>query len=269
MNDTRDYYVTFDLWETLLIDRHEFDSLRNNARINGMHAILSKLGMKITLDALRAAYDQSAVRLTEIWERAESTPVVEQLRMIIKAASQDKFDLPLDPSEIDKLEQAYVDPLFEFPPALNPDAILTLQSMRRRVRKIGLVSNTGRSPGVALRKLMSEHGILRYFDATVFSDEVGCRKPDRRIFEAAMQRLGATAERTIHIGDDPNADIRGAKQSGMLAILFDYPVPEEFKQSPNSLFALSRASQPSDPVVEPDAKVTSLSETLAFLDSLK
>jgi hypothetical protein len=55
----------------------------------------------------------------------------------------------------------------------------------------------------------------------------------------------------------------------MLAILFDYPVPEDFKQSPYSLFALARANHPSDPAVEPDAKVTSLSETLAFLDSLK
>ena len=261
--------MTFDLWETLIIDRGEFDSLRNNARINGMHEILSKLGLAIPLDALRKAHDQSAGQLMEIWERAESRSVSEQIQMIIKAASGNKLDLPQDPTAITQLESAYVDPLFNYPPALNSEAIGTLHAMRGRVRKIGLISNTGRSPGEALRRLMSEHGILHYFDATIFSDEAGFRKPDRRIFEAAMAQLGATPERTIHIGDDPNADIRGAKRSGMLAILFNSPVPEDFKRSPNSLFALTRANQPSNPVVEPDAKVSSLSETLAFLDSLQ
>jgi hypothetical protein len=54
----------------------------------------------------------------------------------------------------------------------------------------------------------------------------------------------------------------------MLAILFDYPVPEDFRKSRYSLFALARANQPSDAGVKPDAKVASLSETVAFIDSL-
>jgi putative hydrolase of the HAD superfamily len=116
---------------------------------------------------------------------------------------------------------------------------------------------------------MDECEILQFFDATIFSDEAGCRKPDKRIFQAAVAELGSTPERMIHIGDDPEADIWGAKQFGMRALLFDYPVPEEFKQVPTSLFALSRGDRRvPDSEIQPDARITSLKEALAFIDSL-
>jgi len=265
----RDYCVTFDLWETLFIDRHELDHERDRMRYEGLHQVLSSLDIEIPLDDLRGAYEESAHQFQSIWRRNESISATDQIRLIIREATRNAVDLPKDPSAVDMLQNAYVDPLFKFPPKLNDEAMATLEGMRGRVRKLGLISNTGRSPGAALRKLMGRYEILPFFDVTIFSDEVGCRKPDKRIFEAAVAQLGSNPARTIHIGDDPEADIWGAKQFGMRALLFDYPVPEGFKRVPTSLFALSRVDrQVPDSEIEPDARITSLKEALAFIDSV-
>ena len=84
-----------------------------------------------------------------------------------------------------------------------------------------------------------------------------------------MHRLGAEPGNTIHIGDNPEADVWGAKQAGMRAVLFDFPVPEEFIRQPGSLFALSRADRRvPDSEIKPDARITSLRDVLRFVDSL-
>jgi putative hydrolase of the HAD superfamily len=189
--------------------------------------------------------------------------------LIVQIASGNGTDLPQDSGVINRLERAYIEPLFTCPPTLNDDALVTLEGMRDRVRKVGLISNTGRAPGVALRELLQKLGILRFFDATVFSDEAGCRKPDKRIFDLAARELGAVLRNTIHVGDNPEADVWGAKQAGMRAVLFDYPIPEAFKQQPNSLFALSRTDrQVPDSEINPDVRITSLRDALLFVDSL-
>jgi FMN phosphatase YigB (HAD superfamily) len=167
------------------------------------------------------------------------------------------------------LQKAYIDPLFVFPPILKEDALDTLAGTRQRVRKIGLISNTGRSPGIALRQVLDNLGILRFFDALVFSDEAGCRKPDKRIFDLALRELGSQPSDTIHVGDNPEADLWGAKQAGLRAVLLDYPVPDELKRELGSLFALSRSdTHVPDSEIKADARIASLKEFLDFMDSL-
>lgn len=265
----QDYCVTFDLWETLFIDRHELDRDRDRMRYEGLHQVLSGLDIEVPLDSLRGAYEESARQLQGLWRRNESISVADQIRLIVREAAGDGLDLIENSQAIEMLQNAYVEPLFEFPPKLNVEAIATLKGMRERVGRVGLISNTGRSPGAALRRLMDKYEILHFFDATIFSDEVGCRKPEKQIFQTAIAQLGSSPDRTIHIGDDPEADIWGAKQFGMRALLFDYQVPEEFQREPTSLFALSRGDRRvPDSEIQPDARIASLKEALAFIDSL-
>lgn len=238
-------------------------------RCKGLQKVLSSLGLTLSLDGLYEAHEESAQQFQAIWRRNEHISTIDQIRLIVQIASANTLDLPRDSRVVDMLQNAYIEPLFAFPPRLSEDAIVTLEEMRDRARKIGLISNTGRSPGVALRKLMEKLGIIEFFDATLFSDEAGCRKPDKRIFDLAARELGTQPSNSIHIGDNPEADIWGAKQAGMHAVLFDYPVPEEFKRQPGSLFALSRADrQVPDSEIKPDARITSLKDVLGFVDSL-
>lgn len=226
------------------------------------------MGIDIPLEELQKAYGESAFQLEASWRRNEHVPTIDQIRLILDLAGVNR-EFRDDPETLRILEAGYVDPLLEVPPQLNSEAIDTLKGMQERVARIGLISNTGRSPGTALRRLMSKLGILQFFDSIVFSDEALCRKPDKRIFQRAARELGTDPAHIIHIGDNPEADVWGAKQAGMLALLYEYPVPEGFKRRPSSLFALSRTDRRiPDSEIMPDKRLRSLREALDFVDGL-
>ena len=60
-------------------------------------------------------------------------------------------------------------------------------------------------------------GLGDYFDFEITASGAGAAKPNPRIFAAAIDAAGVPAESILHIGDDPERDVRGALQQGMLA----------------------------------------------------
>lgn len=64
-------------------------------------------------------------------------------------------------------------------------------------------------------------GLIQFFDVIVCSEVVGKNKPDPLIFRHAMNEANAINTNSLMIGDDYHADINGAIQSGMQAVLFD------------------------------------------------
>lgn len=95
-------------------------------------------------------------------------------------------------------------------PPLHPDAV---EFLRRVDRPICCVSNADTKP---LMSAIKKHGLR--FDAIVSSEAVRCYKPDAPIFEHALDRLGISADRAIHIGDSLHSDIAGAKSAGITAV---------------------------------------------------
>lgn len=93
-----------------------------------------------------------------------------------------------------------------------------LEYLREKGYNIGLISNGFRE--VQYRKLKSSQ-IDGYFDVVVLSDDVGVNKPDRRIFDLALKKAGASASESVIIGDNPDADIAGAEMAGWRAIYFN------------------------------------------------
>jgi putative hydrolase of the HAD superfamily len=63
-------------------------------------------------------------------------------------------------------------------------------------------------------------GLADYFAPIVISGDYGFRKPDPRLFQAALNKLGIGPEEAIFIGNDRFRDIHGARQVGMKTILF-------------------------------------------------
>ena len=59
------------------------------------------------------------------------------------------------------------------------------------------------------------------FTAVIDSALVGHEKPDPRIFTCALERSGASPERTLHVGDLYHADVLGARAAGIHALLLD------------------------------------------------
>ena len=61
-------------------------------------------------------------------------------------------------------------------------------------------------------------GIESYFDTILISEAEQTRKPQPEIFQRAVSRLKATVDTSVYIGDNPQADIIGAKNAGMKAV---------------------------------------------------
>jgi putative hydrolase of the HAD superfamily len=89
---------------------------------------------------------------------------------------------------------------------------------------ISLLSNTGFIKGPTLRKVLQALQLDTYLDFQLYSDEAGLSKPNPDFFRLMLdtleqQRPRIDPSRIIHIGDNPNADIAGAKAAGIHSLL--------------------------------------------------
>jgi putative hydrolase of the HAD superfamily len=92
-----------------------------------------------------------------------------------------------------------------------------LEALRGRGLKLGLVSNAF-DPGWLLHRDLEQMGLAERLDFSVFSSEVGKRKPHPAIFERALEALAVTAEDTVFVGDRLYEDVRGAAELGMTTV---------------------------------------------------
>lgn len=65
---------------------------------------------------------------------------------------------------------------------------------------------------------LSVIGLDHYFEATLAAREAGMLKPDPRIFDVLLQRAGLRHAEAAHVGDDPEADVEGARSAGVLPV---------------------------------------------------
>lgn len=84
--------------------------------------------------------------------------------------------------------------------------------------KIGVISNGFK--GIQYNKLKSA-GLDGWFDNVVLSDEIEVNKPDRRLFDYALQKAGTTARESVIIGDNRSTDIYGGARAGWQTIYFN------------------------------------------------
>jgi 2-haloalkanoic acid dehalogenase type II len=61
-------------------------------------------------------------------------------------------------------------------------------------------------------------GIGQYFEMGLAAREAGMLKPDPRIFEILLERVGLGAHEVVHVGDDAEADVEGARAAGVLPV---------------------------------------------------
>ena len=101
---------------------------------------------------------------------------------------------------------------------LFPKTIDTLKELKNRNYSLHIITNGFEE--VQYIKL-KESLLDSYFDIIVCSEHIGFNKPDKRIFQHAMNQANAKVFESVMIGDDLKIDILGANQIGMEAILFD------------------------------------------------
>ncbi len=83
-------------------------------------------------------------------------------------------------------------------------------------------------------------GLKKYFDQIIISEEVGFNKPDKLIFDFAMNKCNALHHECLMVGDDFEADIIGAKNASIKAIFLNR---KSLKFEDNSINEISSLNQ--------------------------
>jgi putative hydrolase of the HAD superfamily len=90
-----------------------------------------------------------------------------------------------------------------------------LAGLRRRGYRLGIITNWDPSA----RRLLAEHGLDGFFEQVVVSSEVGCEKPDSRIFDLAAEAAGVRPAECLYVGDNYYVDTVGARAAGMESVV--------------------------------------------------
>ena len=80
------------------------------------------------------------------------------------------------------------------------------------------------------RSELHKVGLLGYFDPIVVSGDYGYRKPDRRLFQFALDGMGVPAGNALYVGNDMYRDIYGAREAGLATVMFDSDQGEKIYQ---------------------------------------
>jgi putative hydrolase of the HAD superfamily len=97
----------------------------------------------------------------------------------------------------------------------DPDVVPTLKALSEKSYKLGIVSN-GRA--VKQWEKIIRMGVQSYFQTVVISEDVGCEKPDPKIYSVALAKLHVPPQNAMYVGDDPASDILGANRAGLISI---------------------------------------------------
>jgi putative hydrolase of the HAD superfamily len=97
---------------------------------------------------------------------------------------------------------------------LAPGAREALDALRGRGLPMAVVSNFDHRLPIILQDLE----IFHYFENVTIPSETGVAKPDRRIFDSALEGLGEPGHRAIYVGDRAIEDVAGARRAGLIPI---------------------------------------------------
>jgi putative hydrolase of the HAD superfamily len=215
--------IAFDLWETLLTDTPELSRAQEELRLERMERALVARGFSAEAHRIEEAYRKLWRRCLELyWSVDRDVPCRRQIEHFLEA-------LELDPATFDEevlaeLEHAYAMAAVEIPPKVVDGAAEVISTLKQRGFRLGLISNTGRTPGYALRDVLDNLGLGASIDVMLFSNEHGECKPSASIFEELRRGLDVAYDELMFVGDNLYVDVHGAQRLGMRGVHFVPPV---------------------------------------------
>jgi len=214
--------VLFDMFDTLLLieKNHAF----YNPSLKRAHKFLVKNGVKVRFVDFRDAYIKARNALY-----VEADANLEEPHFnarISNALGRLGFSVDDDSGIVAGATNAFCEGFMEYV-RIDEHAVEVLRKLRGKY-KLGIVSNFAIPECVV--KLLETHGLDRFFDIVVVSGAVNKRKPSPEIFQQALEKLGVDTAETVFVGDTVDADIKGAKDTGMKTIYIERRVQKEAEQ---------------------------------------
>lgn len=203
--------VFFDLYNTLL----SYDPPRHELQVSACRAI--------GIDVDSSVMHRAVALGDDFWSDPEAREAInsgsreKQLRAYLE---YQQYLMKSAGAEITR-EQAFqiIMYLNERQPktVLFDDVLPALDTLKKRSLIIGILSNVQRDT----TKLLDGLSITRYIDVLMTSAEANADKPDPAIFLAALKRAKVAAAEAIHVGDQYNVDVIGARGVNIKPLLLD------------------------------------------------
>ena len=180
----------------------------------------SQFGIEVTKEGIDAGYAVAEAYMTH---ENTKTPI-RKMTMTERDQFFAKFEqlvlqgcgIEVDLELANKIWQAVAEQEYEM--VLYDDVLSNLDDLRASGYVVGIVSNVPSNGS----ELSAQLGLSGSIDFAVTSSEVGCEKPDPRIFAEALRRANnAPAHSAIMVGDQLESDINGAIGAGIRPVLLD------------------------------------------------
>ena len=205
--------VIFDFGETLATGKLDAKSYRQQllAYIHSLGYALSEKSLAKTLDGMLA------ILMKARKENKELTFEELYSRVLVK--------LGINPTEevLSHIHGLYAEN-FTVEPV--PGVTKVLQTLHGRYKLAVLSNAMSQLPRLALEKA----SLTKFFQLIIISRDLGIRKPDPKIFQYVLEKLGVKPEETIHVGDSLKQDVVGAKTAGIKTVWIknkEEPIIEE------------------------------------------
>ena len=198
--------IFFDLDHTL------WDFERNSAAT--FQHLLEKHELELRLQDFLAVYVPINRAYWKAYRKAEVTK--EQLRYGRLKDAFDELGHAVNDATIHELAEGYITHLTSFSHVFD-HTHSTLEYLRPKY-KLHILTNGFKE---IQHKKLSGAQIDQYFSCVINAEEVGVKKPDPEIFNAALERAKVRPEQALMIGDDLEADVHGALNAGWSALHFN------------------------------------------------
>ena len=239
--------VIFDLGGTLMYERGSWDPITAQAD-EALTNYLREQGMELNLSSFPREFRK---RIDKYFRTREKDLLETTYSFVLRDVLEDKGYRDV----ADGIIRGALDRLFAITQTnwvLEGDTLQTLKKLEADGYRMGVISNAGDDQDV--QQLARRFGIAQYFDFILTSAACSYRKPHRRIFELALSNWYFLPSEAVMVGDNLEADIRGAQSVGLYAIWIS-----------------RRAGQRTEEqlAIQPETSISTLYELPPFLDRLQ
>jgi HAD superfamily hydrolase (TIGR01509 family) len=241
--------VLFDLGGTLLHYEQPPENSFDALNVKALAALLDAAAEVGTRVPDRELAIRAVGRMASAMEaRASRTQYANTAEVIIRDGLE-AIGVKLPPKAWDAGLAAYYEAISAIVKPVEGNAPAVLVQLAAQGLGLGLVSNTFWAPAMHDADL-ARFGLLDYLPARVYSCVFGMTKPHPSIYRHALDKLDVAPAEAVFVGDKLKVDVAGPQKLGMRGVLVATPFRDE-----------------SDPEIVPDARIQTIDELPALLDS--
>ena len=204
--------IGFDLFNTLIT----MDPQALDEAMNRLLTSLEENDLALDHETFKQAYWESTIRFLK--EARQNGRETHNSFWISEALETLGYKLPPDDPRIIRAVDDYFSAFLPYCRHI-PGTIEMLESIKDRYG-LGLLSNFTHAP--AAIGIIEEMDLRPFFDVVLVSGELGYRKPHPLVFSKLTDQLGVEKNQILFVGDDPEPDITGAQQAGLLPVWMTY-----------------------------------------------